>query len=106
MELIKHLSYIPLLNFAELLEWLAAAASFLVSLLTMYNAAKLRSGILAVSTYAFGAGMLSLAVGFLFLSTPGWADPETVQLMFRLSFILGFVLLGFGSYKIYKMAKI
>ena len=106
MELLKHLSYIPLLNRSEFLEWLAAILSFLVSLLTLYNAAKLKTGILAVSTYAFGAGMLSLAVGLLFISTPLWADPETIQLMFRLAFILGFALLGFGSYQIYRMSKV
>lgn len=104
--LVKHLSYIPYLNLSEWLAWLCAVLSFLVSLLTLYNAAKLKTGILAVSTYAFGAGMLALSVGFLFLATPDWATPQTVNLLYRLSFILGFALLGFGSYKIYKMAKI
>ncbi|MCL5784982.1 MAG: hypothetical protein M1142_06560 [Patescibacteria group bacterium] len=93
-------------NVTYLSRLLAVAMAFLVSLLTLYNAARLRQGILAVSTYAFGAGMLSLSLGFLALAAPAWADSDTISLTYHLLFILGFALLGFGSFKIYRMSRI
>lgn len=91
---------------SDLAQFLAVVLSALVSLLTLYNAARLKSGILAVATYAFGAGMLALTIGFLFLARTQWGDPETRSLIYFSSFVLGFILLGVGSYKIYTMSKV
>lgn len=93
-------------NLAEISQWLALILAFLVSLLTLYNAARLKSGILAISTYAFGAGMLSLSLGFMFLVFPGWAGEQITITAYHLLFILGFALLGWGSFQIYRMSNI
>lgn len=104
-DFLKVVTYIPS-GMADTSQWMAAMLAFLVSLLTMYNAAKLRRGVLAVSTYAFGTGMLSLALGFLVIAAPAWSDHETINLVYHLLFIVGFALLGFGSFKIYRMSQI
>lgn len=85
--------------------WIAAILAFLVSSLTLYNATRLKKGLLAVATYAFGAGMLSLSLGFLVVKASTGADQELVSLIYYLLFTLGFALLGFGSYQIYLTSK-
>lgn len=97
---------ITIIGLPEVTELVALLLSFLVSLLTLYNAARLKTGVLAVSTYAFGAGMLALSLGFLTLAAPAWADKEVMSLGFYFLFTLGFALLGFGSFKIYQMSQI
>lgn len=99
----EQIAVIGLPNIAEVV---ALMLAFLVSLLTLYNAAKLKTGVLAVSTYSFGAGMLALSLGFLTLAAPAWADKEVMSLVYYLLFTLGFALLGFGSYKIYQMSQV
>ena len=86
-------------------QWMAAVLAFVVSLLTLYNAARLRQGIIAVSATASGVGMLLLAFGFLLLATQGGTESDWMT-MYNISFILGFLFLGFGSFKIYQMSKI
>ena len=95
-----------MVSLSEVLQWIAVSLAFLVSLLTLYNAARLRQGILAVSTVSFGLGMLSLSMGFLLAISPSLADPETITAVNYALFILGFFLLGLGSFKIYKMSQI
>lgn len=95
-----------IVSLLEILKWLAAILAFLVSLLTLYNAARLRQGVLAVSTMSFGLGMLSLAMGLLLTTSPAWAEPEIISKVYYGLFILGFFLLGFGSLKVYSMSKI
>lgn len=89
----------------EVINWVIIALAVTVSLLTLYNAARLRTGVLAISTYAFGGGMLCLSAAFFLLSVPALADAVTVGLAYRVLFIAGFVLLGFGSFKIYLMSR-
>lgn len=79
---------------------------FLVSLLTLYSAAILRKGILAVSMLSFGVGMLLISIGFLLRAVPDWNSLEQTVLIYDLAFITGFLLLGFGSYKIFTMSRI
>lgn len=82
------------------------ALAFLGSFLTLYNAVKLKSGVLAVSSYAFGGGMLCLSAAFLLNLMPfGLTDSfsETLSLVLLL---LGFGLLCFGSFKIFKMSQV
>ncbi|MFH0937308.1 MAG: hypothetical protein V1808_03360 [Candidatus Daviesbacteria bacterium] len=93
------------MDFIELVRWAIAGLAAIVALLTLYNAAKIGSGILAVSTYAFGAGMLCLSTAFLILALPDGGTTELGQIVYHLLFVVGFILLGFGSYKIYKMSK-
>lgn len=90
----------------EIFVWLSVTLAAVVSLLTLYNAAKLKTGVLAISTYAFGGGMLFLSAAFLLLTLPIGADPEMADLVSKLLFFAGFLLLGFGSWKIYKMSQI
>lgn len=90
----------------EVFRWIVALLSFLVSLLTLYNASKLKTGILAVSTYAFGGGMLCLSAAFLTLALPAWSASEFSESIRILLLIIGFCLLGFGSYKVYSMSKV
>ncbi len=91
---------------AEIIAWIATVLALIVSLLTMFNAAKLKTGILAISTYAFGGGMLFLAGSFLLTALPLTVEPDLAELVSRILFLVGFVLLGFGSYKIYTMSQI
>lgn len=90
----------------DLFIWVAVALASIVSLLTLSNAAKLKTGVLAISTYAFGGGMLSLAASFAVLQLPLGADLQLLLFMSRLLFVVGFLLLGFGSFKIYQMSQI
>lgn len=85
---------------------LAASLAFVVSLLTLSNAARLRSGVLAVSTYLFGGGMLSLSAAFFLMVIPEIITNEGVWLMHIIFFTVGFLLLGLGSFKIYQMSRI
>lgn len=94
-----------ILTFHEIAQWVAATLAFIVSLLTLYNSARLRQGIIAVSTASSGIGMLLLAFGFLLFATQG-AMADEMMVVYHLVFIAGFILLGFGSFKIYLMSKI
>lgn len=87
-------------------QWLAVALALGVSLLTMYNAIKLKSGILAISTYAFGGGMLCLVTAFALPKLPLGASPALVDVVYNILFFAAFLLLGFGSYKIYRMSQV
>lgn len=87
-------------------KWLITALSFLVSLLTLYNASRLKTGILAVATYAFGGGMLCLSAAFLTTALAAWSVSEFTEIIRVILLIVGFCLLGFGSYKVYSMSKI
>lgn len=89
-----------------ILRGLIVALAFIASFLTLYNAVKLKSGVLAMSCYAFGGGMLCLSAVFLLSIMPfGLTDSlnETISLILL---ILGFGLLCFGSYKIFKMSQV
>lgn len=90
----------------DITQWIALTISSLVSLLTLYNAARLRTGILAMSTYAFGGGMLFLAAGFFLLNFPLGVGLESLVTMYRVFFLTGFILLGWGSYQIYRMSRV
>lgn len=93
-------------NSEEAFGLVIAGLAFFVSLLTLSNAARLRTGVLAMSTFAFGTGMLALSAGFFLLTLPNWIAPENTKLAYQVFFVLGFILLGFGSYQIYRMSKI
>lgn len=90
----------------DLIQWAALTIAALVSLLTLYNAARLRTGVLAMSTYAFGGGMLFLAAGFFLLNFPLGVDLGSLVAMYRIFFLIGFILLGWGSYQIYKISRV
>lgn len=96
---------LTIVSFHEVAQWVAAALAFIVSLLTLYNSARLRQGIIAASAASSGIGMLFLAFGFLLLATQGEVESEWMSI-YHISFIAGFILLGFGSFKIYQMSKI
>lgn len=91
---------------SELLSWIGITLALVVSLLTLFNAAKLKTGVLAMSTYAFGGGMLFLSASYLLVSLPIGAQPETADFVSKILFLVGFILLGFGSWKIYQMSQI
>ncbi len=90
----------------DLMQWVALTIASLVSLLTLYNAARLKTGVLAMSTYAFGGGMLFLAAGFFLLNFPLGVDLSILVTMYRTFFLIGFILLGWGSWQIYQMSRI
>lgn len=91
----------------DLARWVAVGLAFVVSLLTLYNAARLKTGMLAVSTYMAGSGMIFLAAGlFLVTSTVVWADLNVMSLTNYVLFIIGFVFLGLGAFKIYQMSRV
>lgn len=90
----------------DIIQWIGLTVASLVSLLTLYNAARLRTGVLAMSTYAFGGGMLFLAAGFFLLNFPLGVDLSSLVNMYRAFFLIGFILLGWGSYQIYKMSRV
>ena len=91
----------------EYSQWTAAVLASLVSILTLYNAARLKSGILAVSTYATGTGMVLVAGGFFLQLDPGLInDPELAEIVYNLALIAGFCLMGGGSFKILQMSRI
>lgn len=90
----------------DLIQWLGLTIAAIVSLLTLYNAARLRSGVLAMSTYAYGGGMLCIAAGFFLLVTPFGTNFDSVIAMHKALFLAGFILLGWGSYQIYKMSRV
>lgn len=94
------------MNDLSLIKWFIALLALLVSLLTLYNAVKLKSGVLAVATYAFGGGMLCLSAAALLLAFPLFSLPQLGSIVQDVLFIIGFLLLGFGSYKIYSMSKV
>lgn len=100
------ISILKVITAAELSSWVALILAFLVSLLTLYNAAKLRSGILAISTYAFGVGMLCLSVALALLVLPYSLNPDPEGLFYKLFFIIGFLFLAFGSFKVYSMSHL
>ncbi|MDO8638739.1 MAG: hypothetical protein Q7R43_04125 [Candidatus Daviesbacteria bacterium] len=82
------------------------ALAFIASFLTLYNAVKLKSGVLAMSSYAFGGGMLFLSTAFLLSIMPfGLTDSLHEAISFIL-LLLGFGLLCFGSFKIFKMSQV
>jgi len=82
------------------------ALAFIASFLTLYNAVKLKSGVLAMSSYAFGAGMLFLSTAFLLgIKSFGLTDNLNEAISLGL-LLLGFGLLCFGSYKIFKMSQV
>lgn len=82
------------------------ALAFLASFLTLYNAIKLKSGVLAVSSYAFGGGMLCLSAVFLLSIMPFGLTNSLYEVISLILLLLGFGLLGFGSFKIFKMSQI
>ncbi len=89
-----------------ILKGVVITLAFLASFLTLYNAVNLKSGVLAMSCYALGGGMLCLSAAFLLSIMPvGLSDSlnESISLVLL---ILGFGLLCFGSYKIFKMSQI
>ncbi len=91
----------------EYSQWAAAVLALLVSVLTLYNAAKLRSGIIAVATYASGTGMVLVAAGFFLQLNGGLiSDRELAELVYNLALIAGFCLMGVGSFKIFQMSRI
>lgn len=90
----------------DVTSWLAAILAFLVSLLTLYNAARLQKGILAVATAASGAGMLSISGAFFILAASSTSQLGISSLPYNILFVVGFLLLGYGSYKIYIMSKV
>lgn len=90
----------------DFVQWIALTIAALVSLLTLYNAARLKTGVLAMSTYAFGGGMLFLSAGFFLLNFPLGVGLESLVTMYRTFFLIGFILLGWGSYQIYQMSQI
>ncbi|RJO60715.1 hypothetical protein C4544_04560 [candidate division WS5 bacterium] len=97
---------ITIITLIDFIQWFAVVLASLVSLLTLYNAAKLRSGVLAMATYAFGAGMLCLAAAFFLLAIPDLNSSLTVDWLYRILFVIGFSMLGLGSFKIYKMSQV
>lgn len=90
----------------EIIAWAGITLALIVSLLTLFNAAKLKTGVLAMSTYAFGGGMLLLSAAFLLIFLPLTVNPETAGFVSSTFFTIGFLLLGFGSFKIYQMSQI
>lgn len=78
---------------------------FVVSLLTLLSAAQLKKGLLAVSMLLFGIGMLLISFGFLLRAIPEWSGQQSIVLVYDLSNFAGFLLLGFGSYKIFSMSR-
>lgn len=91
---------------STILRWVIIGLAFLASFLTLYNAVKLKSGVLAMSSYAFGGGMLCLSAAFLLSIMPfGFTDSLQEAISLILLF-LGFGLLGFGSFKIFKMSQV
>lgn len=93
-----------LTSFHDFFSWAAAVLAFLVSLLTLYNAARLQKGILAVATVFSGAGMLSISGAFFILALS--SQSGTASLPYNILFVVGFLLLGYGSYRIYTMSKV
>lgn len=94
-------------SFGDISLWTATVLASIVGLLTLHNAAKLKTGILAIATYSFGAGMFCLAGTLLikiFLKDQ-ITNPQIDVLMNAL-FIVGFAFMGYGSYRIYQMSKI
>lgn len=89
-----------------LIKWFIALLALLVSLLTLYNAVKLKSGVLAEATYAFGGGMLCLSAATLLLAFPLFPLSQMGDFVQNILFGAGFILLGIGSFKIYSMSKI
>lgn len=100
------MSDILTVNDAEAFGLVIAGLAFFVSLFTLSNAARLKTGILAISTFAFGAGMMALAAGFFLLTLPAWISPENAKIAYKVFFVIGFIFLGLGSYKVYRMSKI
>ena len=90
----------------DLIQWIGLTIAAVVSLLTLYNAARLRSGIIAMSTYAFGGGMLCITAASFLLVMPYGINFDSVMIMYRFLFLAGFILLGWGSWQIYKMSQI
>lgn len=91
---------------AGLIKWFIALLALLVGLLTLYNAVRLKSGILAVATYAFGGGIFCLSAALLLLAFPLFPASEFGEMVQSGLFMTGFILLGIGSYKIYSMSKL
>ncbi len=94
------------LSLIDITFWSATLLSSIVGLLTLYNAAKLKTGILAVATYSFGAGMFCLAGSLLLKTLLNNQSQDSVNLITNCLFLVGFAFLGYGSYRIYQMSKI
>src|SRR5690348_11960765 len=90
-------------NIHDLFSWSAAILAFLVSLLTLYNAARLRIGILALATVFSGAGMLSISGAFFILASNNQLNDSLTS---NILFVVGFLLLGYSSFRIYTMSKV
>ncbi len=103
---LKHKMLNQIIAITDIPKWIAMILAFSVSLLTLYNAFKLRSGVLAVSTYAFGAGMVAVTLGLFIMVVSPFTDVVVQQIIYYLLFVVGFALLGAGSLKIYQMSRI
>lgn len=89
-----------------ILRGIIVALAFLASFLTLFNAIKLKSGVLAMSCYALGGGMLFLATAFLLSIMPVGFTDSLNEIFSLILLLLGFGLLGVGSFKIFKMSQI
>ena len=96
----------------DTLHLLASVLALLVAVLTFYNAARFKTGILAQSTYLASLGMLLIGLSFFVLVLPVSLS-ELLQVngidawvVANICFMIGFLMLGLSSYLIFRMSRI
>ena len=83
--------------------WAAIIIGFIASLATLFYANQLKGGVIGTALTFFGAGMLFVVAGFLAVVV-SWTDADTQKIVHDLAFILGYVLMLSGAFRLRQIA--
>jgi hypothetical protein len=83
--------------------WAAIVIGFAASLATLFYAYRLQGGVVGVSLNFFGVGMLFIVLGFLTVVVE-WSDVSTRNLVHDIVFILGYISMLIGAFRLRQIA--
>ena len=83
--------------------WAAIIIGSIASVATLFYANQLKGGVVGTSLTLFGAGMLLVVLGFLAVVI-SWTDADTQKIVHDLAFILGYILMLSGAFRLREIA--
>jgi hypothetical protein len=83
--------------------WAAIIIGIIASLATLFYANQLKGGVVGTSLTLFGVGMLLVVLGFLTVVI-SWTDADTQKVVHDLAFILGYILMLSGAFRLREIA--
>ena len=82
--------------------WIAIIIGFVASFMTLYNAYRLGTTISSQILWFFGAGMFLVVLGFLAVVV-AWTTAPVQKFIHDFAFIIGYVLMTVGAFKLFKL---